>query len=163
MHQTFTTIHFQMPNFNYYQSDWETQVLAMISLMMFFWEIKKNPISHSIIWLPKGQKKLSGFFLLWFNFSKAAEPLGRDSLLLATTFLRVFWCSLDQSQKDARLIWPWSHSVVLNQDPGLEIQHLTTRTLLQFWAIHNRVASLKRFLLYIIGSFLMRLGWMPSL
>ena len=38
------------------------------------------------------------------------EPLWGDSLL----FTRNSWYSLNQSQKDERLRWPWSHPVVLN-------------------------------------------------
>ena len=38
------------------------------------------------------------------------EPLWGDSLL----FTRYSWYSLNQSPKDERLRWPWSHPVVLN-------------------------------------------------
>ena len=38
------------------------------------------------------------------------EPLWGDSLL----FTRNSWYSLNQSRKDERLRWPWSHPVVLN-------------------------------------------------
>ena len=38
------------------------------------------------------------------------EPLWGDSLL----FTRNSWYSLNQSQKDERLRWPWSHPLVLN-------------------------------------------------
>ena len=38
------------------------------------------------------------------------EPLWVDSLL----FTRNYWYSLNQSQKDERLRWLWSHPVILN-------------------------------------------------
>ena len=38
------------------------------------------------------------------------EPLWGDSLL----FTRNSWHSLNQSRKDERLRWPWSHPVLLN-------------------------------------------------
>ena len=54
--------------------------------------------------------KLYGPFCEWGVPQGYSEPLWGDSLL----FTGNSWYSLNQSRKDERLRWPWSHPVVLN-------------------------------------------------
>ena len=59
--------------------------------------------------------KLYGPFLwMGFNCLKATQPLWGDSLLFTTKVSKNPWYLLDQSRKDERMRWPWSHPVVLN-------------------------------------------------
>ena len=62
------------------------------------------------------------------------EPLWGDSLL----FNRNSWYSLNQSQKDERLRWPWSHPVVLNLCINLVITKYKLKSqfkLTQLWPL----------------------------
>ena len=63
-------------------------------------KISDSPQPLATIWKTTIYKTLCAIY---------APPWG-DSLL----FTRNSWSSLNQSQKDERLRWPWSHPVVLN-------------------------------------------------
>ena len=88
--------------------------------------IWKTPI-YKTLWplLVDGVQLLQGY----------TETLWGDSLL----FTRNSWYSLNQSRKDERLRWPWSHPVVLNLCINLVITKYKLKSqyvkLTQLWAL----------------------------
>ena len=96
--------------------------LALKSLLLRFpspgKKIPPSKISDSphrqpltVIWKTPIYKTLWPLFVVGVQLLQGyTEPLWGDSLL----FTRNSWYSLNQSRKDERLRWPWSHPVVLN-------------------------------------------------
>ena len=75
-------------------------------------------------------------FVDWVQLPQGQiETLWGDSLL----FTRNSWYSLNQSRKDERLRWPWSHPVVLNLCINLVITKYKWKTqyvkLTQLWPL----------------------------
>ena len=99
----------------------------------------KFPIPHqplTAIWKTPIHKTLWPLFVDGVNLPQDyTEPLWGDSLI----FTRNSWYSLNQSRKNERLRWPWSHLVVLNLFINLVITKYNLKSqyvkLTQLWPL----------------------------
>ena len=96
----------------------KVQIVKITPPQVFFTSCKSSdfatqppPEPFTTIWKTPIYKSLWSLFVDGVQLPQGfTEPLWGDSLL----FTRNSWYSLNQSQKDERLRWPWSHPVVLN-------------------------------------------------
>ena len=105
-------------------------------------KISDSPQPLNAIWKTPIYKTLWPLFVYGVQMPQGyTEPLWEDSLLIT----RNSWYSLNQSRKDERLRWPWSHPVVLNLCINLVITKYKLKSQyvkLTDWTVSRWVLSL---------------------